>query len=64
MEMRHRDTVYLQTWLHNYVEYRLIRMKCLGKHVAYSPWRYNTIGLFSGINKVYRSHMERDKRFR
>ncbi|CAE7241663.1 Cetn4, partial [Symbiodinium pilosum] len=22
MEMRHRDTVYLQTWLHNYVEYR------------------------------------------
>jgi len=22
MEMKHRDTVYLQTWLHNYVEYR------------------------------------------
>ena len=23
IEMRHRDTVYLQTWLHNYIEYRL-----------------------------------------
>lgn len=22
MEMKHRDTVYLQTWLHHYIEYR------------------------------------------